>query len=148
MVSPHKHKPHRAKIWSVASALALTCAGVSYPRSPDYFVEFKCFRHTKQLLSNRKNHSFERCAAPGQAAMMTLSHIAVGDEDKLFSRKEWEVPNLILAAVAWLYEPRPPRHDNLHARIRSRDATRRLRASRVHEPYVDLSCLDLSRARH
>ncbi len=80
--------------------------------------------------------------------MMTMSHIAVGEEDKPFSRKEWEVPKLILAAVAWLYEPRPPRYDDVHAWTRSRDATRRLRASRVHEPYVDLSCLELTRTRH
>jgi hypothetical protein len=58
------------------------------------------------------------------------------------------VPKLILAAVAWIYEPRPPRHDDVHARTRSREATRRLRASRVHDPYVDLGCLDLTRARH
>ena len=80
--------------------------------------------------------------------MMALSHIAVGDEDKLFSRKEWEVPNLVLAAVAWLYEPRPSRHDDFHARTRSRTATRRLRASRGHEPYVDLSPLSLTMTRH
>ena len=80
--------------------------------------------------------------------MMAMSHIAAGEEDKLFSRKEWEVPKLIFAAVAWLYEPRPPRHDDIYARTRSRNATRRLRASRVHEPYVDLSSLSMTRTRH
>ena len=80
--------------------------------------------------------------------MMAMSYVAVGEEDKLFSRKEWEVPKLILAAAAWLYEPRPSRHDDIHTRTRSRDATRRLRASRVHEPYVDLSPLSMTRTRH
>jgi hypothetical protein len=79
---------------------------------------------------------------------MALLHNAGGEGDKLFSRREQEMPKLILAAVVWLAEPRPPRHDDVHARTRSRDATRRLRASRVHEPYVDLSSLDLSRTRH
>jgi hypothetical protein len=40
-----------------------------------------------------------------------------------------------------------PVHEAMHARTRSRDATRRLRASSVHNPYVDLSPLDLTR-RH
>ena len=40
-----------------------------------------------------------------------------------------------------------PVHEAMHARTRSRDATRRLRASSVHDPYVDLSPLDLTR-RH
>jgi hypothetical protein len=38
-------------------------------------------------------------------------------------------------------------HDAMHARTRTREATRRLRASRIHEPYVDLGPLDLSK-RH
>jgi hypothetical protein len=61
------------------------------------------------------------------------------------------VPKLILAAIAWLYRPSPLRagdeHAAMHARTRSRDATRHLRASGVHEPYFDLSPLDLTR-RH
>ena len=40
-----------------------------------------------------------------------------------------------------------PVHEAMHARTRSRDATRRVRASSVHDPYVDLSPLDLTR-RH
>ena len=80
--------------------------------------------------------------------MMILLHSAGGEGDKPLSRREQEMPKLILAAVARLYEPRPPRNDDVHARTRSRDATRRLRASSVHEPYVDLSSLDLSRTRH
>ncbi len=38
-------------------------------------------------------------------------------------------------------------HEALHARTHTRDATRRLRASRIHEPYFDLSPLDPTR-RH
>ena len=57
------------------------------------------------------------------------------------------MPNIIFAAAVWLFEPRHPRTDDMSARTRSRDATRRLRASRTHEPYVDLSPLDLTR-RH
>ena len=70
-----------------------------------------------------------------------------------FSGKEMEVPKLILAAVAWLHKPGSPRAGDGHAAMmyaatRSRDATRRLRAPRVHEPYVDLGSLDLRRTRH
>ncbi len=59
------------------------------------------------------------------------------------------MPKFILAAVVWLAEARPPRHDDIHhVRTHSRDATRRLLRSRVHQPYVDLGPLDLSRTRH
>ena len=68
-----------------------------------------------------------------------------------FSGKEMEVPKLILAAVAWLHKPGTPSaadaHAGRHAATRSRDATRRLRESGGHEPYFDLSPLDLAR-RH
>ena len=68
-----------------------------------------------------------------------------------FSGKEMEVPKLILAAVAWLHKPGSPSaadaHAARHAATRSRDATRRLLASGVHDPYFDLSPLDLRR-RH
>ena len=37
--------------------------------------------------------------------------------------------------------------DAMHARTRSRDATRRLRALGSHEPHLDLGALDLTR-RH
>ena len=57
------------------------------------------------------------------------------------------MPKIIFAATVWLFEPRRQRTDDLSALTRSRDATRRLRASRAHEPYVDLSPLDLMR-RH
>ena len=80
--------------------------------------------------------------------MMDMSQIADGEDDELFSGKGWEMPKLILAAVAWLHEPRPSRHDDIHARTRSREATRCLRASRVHERYVDLGPLSLTRTRH
>ena len=64
-----------------------------------------------------------------------------------FSREELEVPKFIFAAAVWLIEPARPRTVDLRARTRSRDATRRLRESGTHEPYVDLSPLDLTR-RH
>ena len=68
------------------------------------------------------------------------------------------MPNFILATAALLLRrPFPPPaaaashddavHDAMHARTRTREATRRLRASRIHEPYVDLGALDLNR-RH
>ena len=57
------------------------------------------------------------------------------------------MPKIIFAAAVWLFEPRRPRTDDMGARTRSRDATRRLRGSMTHEPYVDLSPLDLTR-RH
>ena len=66
------------------------------------------------------------------------------------------MPKFILASAALLLRrPFPPAaashddavHDAMHARTRTREATRRLRASRIHEPYVDLGPLDLSK-RH
>ncbi len=38
-------------------------------------------------------------------------------------------------------------HEAMHARTRTRDATRQLRASRIHEPYFDLSPLKFTK-RH
>jgi hypothetical protein len=59
---------------------------------------------------------------------------------------------LILGAVAWLHKLGPQHagdaHAAMHAATRRRDSTRRLRASRVHECYVDLGPLDLRRTRH
>jgi hypothetical protein len=61
------------------------------------------------------------------------------------------MPKFILTTAAlFLSRSLPPAeaaHEMLHARTRTREATRRLRASRVHYPYSDLSPLDLSR-RH
>jgi hypothetical protein len=61
------------------------------------------------------------------------------------------VPKLILVAVARLYGALPPTrrrpYADIHEMTRSRDATRRLRASKLYEPYFDLSPLDLWR-RH
>ena len=57
------------------------------------------------------------------------------------------MPKMILATAAWLFKPAPPRAGVHLAGTRSRDATRRLRASGAHEPYVDLSPLSLAR-RH
>jgi hypothetical protein len=62
------------------------------------------------------------------------------------------MPKLILATAALLLRrPFPSAtdatHEAMHARTRSRDATRRLRASRIHDPYFDLSPLELTK-RH
>jgi hypothetical protein len=61
------------------------------------------------------------------------------------------MPKFILTTAAlFLSRSLPPAeaaHEMLHARTRTREATRRLRASRVHYPHFDLSPLDLSR-RH
>ena len=62
------------------------------------------------------------------------------------------MPKLILAAAALLLDgPRPARDDaarsEVHARTRSREAARRLHASRAHEVRLDLRALDLTR-RH
>ena len=63
------------------------------------------------------------------------------------------MPKFVLATAALLLRrPSPPpaaagAHDATHARTRTREATRRLRASRIHRPCVDLGPLDLSR-RH
>ncbi len=57
-----------------------------------------------------------------------------------------------LATVVWLYRVGSPRfgdgHAVRHAATRTRDATRRLRASTEHDPYVYLGPLDLTRTRH
>ncbi len=63
------------------------------------------------------------------------------------------MPNLILYAMAWLHQPGPPAragdaHAARHAATRTRDATRRLRASTLQDPYVSLGPLDLTRTRH
>ena len=62
------------------------------------------------------------------------------------------MPKLILAVAALLLDrQRPARaivaRSAMHARTRSRDATRRLRASRAHEGHLDLRALDLT-GRH
>ena len=61
------------------------------------------------------------------------------------------MPKFILATVALFLGLQGPSgavaHDALHARTRSRDATRRLRASRVHAPYSRLGALGLNQ-RH
>lgn len=66
------------------------------------------------------------------------------------------MPKFILATAALLLRRsstpttdaiHDPSHEAMHARTRSRETTRRLRASAVHDRYVDLSPLDLSR-RH
>ena len=57
------------------------------------------------------------------------------------------MPKLIFAAAVWLFGPTTPRAGDVHAETRSRDKTRRLRASGAHEPYVDLGPLDPTRRR-
>ena len=61
------------------------------------------------------------------------------------------MPKFILATVALFLGREGPTgadaHDAMHARTRSRDATRRLRTSRTHDPYVHLSSLGLNK-RH
>ncbi len=65
------------------------------------------------------------------------------------------MPKFILASAAlFLRRPftpgadaRDPLHEAMHARTRTRDATRRLRGSHIHEPYFDLGPLNLTR-RH
>ena len=62
------------------------------------------------------------------------------------------MPKLILAAAALLLDRHRLARDDgarsaLHARTRSRDATRRLRASRAHEGRLDLRAPHLT-GRH
>ena len=86
--------------------------------------------------------------------------IEVGEREAPSPEKEEDkkMPNFILATAALLLRrPFPPAaaagshddavHEAMHARTCTREATRRLRASRIHEPYVDLGPLDLSK-RH
>jgi hypothetical protein len=84
---------------------------------------------------------------------MLLLHGEGGEEEVLAPQKGGqEMPKLILAAAALLLRrPFPPpgaeAHEAMHARTRSRGATRRQRASRMHDPYFDLSPLELTK-RH
>ena len=61
------------------------------------------------------------------------------------------MPKFILATVALFLGRQGPSgataHEALHARTRSRDATRRLRASRTHDPHSHLGALGLNQ-RH
>jgi hypothetical protein len=61
------------------------------------------------------------------------------------------MPKFILATVALFLGREGPsgaaEHDAMHARTRGRDATRRLRASRMHDPYFHLGALGLNK-RH
>ena len=61
------------------------------------------------------------------------------------------MPKFVLATVALFLGREGPSgdgaHDAMHARTRGRDATRRLRASRAHDPRFDLGALGLNR-RH
>jgi hypothetical protein len=66
-------------------------------------------------------------------------------------KEDKKMPQFILATAAFILKrqgsPEATAHEALHATTRTRAATRRLRASRMHEPYVDLSPLGLS-TRH
>jgi hypothetical protein len=61
------------------------------------------------------------------------------------------MPKFILATAALLLGREGPSEaiarDAMHARTRSRDATRRLRASRMHDPYFHPDALALKQ-RH
>ena len=61
------------------------------------------------------------------------------------------MPKFILATAALFLGRQGPSgadaHDAMHAKTRGRDATRRLRASRMHDPYFNLGALGLNR-RH
>ena len=61
------------------------------------------------------------------------------------------MPQFILATAAFILKrqgpPHAAAHEALHAATRTRATTRRLRASRMHESYVNLSPLGLTR-RH
>ena len=61
------------------------------------------------------------------------------------------MPKFILATAALFLGRQGPSeataHDAVHARTRTRDATRRLRASRMHDPYFNLGALGLNQ-RH
>jgi len=61
------------------------------------------------------------------------------------------MPKFILATVALFVGRQGPSeataHDAMHARTRSRDATRRLRATRMDDPYSHLIYLGLNK-RH
>ena len=59
------------------------------------------------------------------------------------------MPKLILAAAALLLDRPPPTREEaarsaMHARTRSREAVRRLRASNAHEARPDLRALELT----
>jgi hypothetical protein len=81
---------------------------------------------------------------------MILLHNGVGEGAYAISRKEREVPKLILAVVAWLYKLSSPlRVGDANPGWLGRHNSRRPYAlSRAHEPYVDLGPLDLTRTRH
>lgn len=61
------------------------------------------------------------------------------------------MPKFILATVTLFLGREGPSgaaaHDAMHDRTRGRDATRRLRASRMHDPYFNLGALGLN-SRH
>ena len=90
-------------------------------------------------------------SVPGAARPIEVGEGASPSPEK----EDKKMPNFILATAALLLRrPFPPAtagshdeavHEAMHARTRTREATRRLRASRIHEPYVDLGPLDLSK---
>ena len=90
-------------------------------------------------------------SVPGAARPIEVGEGASPSPEK----EDKKMPNFILATAALLLRrPSPPAtagshdeavHEAMHARTRTREATRRLRASRIHEPYVDLGPLDLSK---
>ena len=61
------------------------------------------------------------------------------------------MPKFVLATVALFLgrqgASEATAHDAMHARTRTQDATRRMRASRVHDPYFQIGALGLNQ-RH
>ena len=90
-------------------------------------------------------------SVPGGARPIEVGE---GEAPSPEKKEDKKMPNFILATAALLLRrPFPPAttgshddavHEAMHARTRTREATRRLRASRIHEPHVDLGPLDLS----
>ena len=68
-----------------------------------------------------------------------------------FAQKEGKMPQFILTIAAFILKregpPHATAHEVLHARTRTRAATRCLRSPRMHDAYVDLSPLGLTK-RH
>ena len=80
--------------------------------------------------------------------MSLVAHRGRRGKPPFAEKEEDKMPQSILTIVAfvlkWEGPPEATAHEVLRAATRTRDATRRLRASRMHDPYVDLSPLGLA----